>query len=234
MALSRRKSLSIVIPAKDEAQNVGLVLADLKEVTAGLTTYDTEVIVVDDRSVDGTGEVASSYGAKVIRNEAAVSGKGIALRIGFAASRGEFLVMMDADYSHRPEDLPLFLRELENGAGLVIGSRIYGGSDEYTRVRALGNIILTGIFGIFLGRYLSDALNGYKAFRREIFTGFTYTSNGFEIEIELLANTLRLGYPIVEVISHEHHRRAGRAKSKVIKDGTRFLWRIVREWWKTQ
>jgi dolichol-phosphate mannosyltransferase len=137
---------------------------------------------------------------------------------------------MDADYSHRAEDLPKFLGALEEGVGLVIGSRVYGGSDEYTPIRALGNVFLTYALGLFMGRYLSDALNGYKAFRRQVFDDFHYTSKMFEIEIELLANTLRKGWKILEISSHERARLGGEAKSRVIRHGTRFFWRIFTEW----
>lgn len=223
------RKVSIVIPAKDEQDNIGLVLADLKKVTAQMDGYEFEVICVDDHSADRTGEIAGSYGARVIRNENS-SGKGMALRKGFEAATGEVIVMMDADYSHRPEDLPALISALNNGAGLVIGSRIFGGSEEYTRVRALGNVLLTAALGFFLGRYLSDALNGYKAFKRDVFTDFKYTSKSFEIEIELIANALRKGYKIVEISSHERARHGGEAKSKVIRHGTRFLLRIIWEW----
>jgi hypothetical protein len=73
-------------------------------------------------------------------------------------------------------------------------------------------------------------LNGYKAFRRDVFDDFNYTSSMFEIEIELIANTLRKGYRVVEVLSHERARAGGEAKSRVIRHGTRFFWRIFTEW----
>jgi hypothetical protein len=138
--------------------------------------------------------------------------------------------MMDGDYSHRAEDLGVFLDALKPGVCLVVGSRIFGGSEEYTRVRAFGNILLTYLFGFLHGRYLSDALNGYKAFRREVFTGFEYTSVEFEIEIELLVNAIRSGGRIVEIPSHERARASGRSKSKVVRHGTRFLMRMIYEW----
>lgn len=227
------KKVSIVIPARDEQDNIGLVLADLNRIIAQSNGYEFEVICVDDHSTDRTGEIAESYGAKLIRNQGP-SGKGMALRRGFEAATGDVIVMMDADYSHRPEDLPVFLNALNNGAGLVIGSRVYGGSDEYTSIRALGNVFLTAALGIFLGRYLSDALNGYKAFKRDVFTDFKYTSKSFEIEIELIANALRKGYKVVEVSSHERARHGGEAKSRVIKHGTRFFLRIFWEWSKNK
>jgi len=221
--------ISIIIPAKNEEMNLGLVLNDLRQVLSQLSGYESEVIVVDDSSSDQTAKVARQGGASVIRNERP-SGKGRALRLGFQHSTGSILLMMDADYSHRPEDIPKLLDGLKDGVGLVIGSRVYGGSDEYTPVRALGNVFLTYALGLFMGRYLSDALNGFKAFRRDVFDDFVYTSKHFEIEIELIANTLRKGYQVVEISSHERARRGGEAKSRVIRHGTRFFWRIFTEW----
>jgi glycosyltransferase involved in cell wall biosynthesis len=165
----------------------------------------------------------------VIRNTGP-SGKGRALRRGFENANGEILLMMDADYSHRAEEVPRLLGDMRDGAGLVIGSRVYGGSDEYTPIRALGNVFLTYALGAFTGRYLSDALNGFKAFRRDIFDDFVYTSKYFEIEIELIFNTLRKGYQVHEIRSHERARLGGEAKSRVIRHGTRFFWRIFTEW----
>jgi hypothetical protein len=137
--------------------------------------------------------------------------------------------MMDADYSHRAEDIPVFLEAIKDGTGLIIGSRVFGGSDEYTHIRALGNVFLSASVGLCMGRYLSDALNGFKLFRRDVFTDFKYTSRMFEIEIELIANTLRKGYRVVEVVSHERARAGGEMKSRVVHHGTRFLLRIFWE-----
>jgi len=223
------RRVSIVIPAKNEEVSLGLVLEDLAATTRTLPAFDFEVLVVDDNSSDRTGELAAAHGARVIRNSGP-GGKGRALRLGFEQATGDVLLMMDADYSHRAEEIPLLLAALKDQVGLVIGSRVYGGSDEYTRIRALGNVFLTFALGMFLGRYLSDALNGLKAFRRDVFDDFTYSSKHFEIEIELIANALRKGYRVVEVSSHERARLGGEAKSRVIRHGTLFFWRIFFEW----
>lgn len=222
------KSLSVIIPARNEEETLGYVLTDLFDALSSLQGYEAEVIVVDDHSTDKTVEIARSFGARVEKNTGR-GGKGMALRKGFDAANGEIFVMMDADYSHRPEDLHLFLDALKDRIGLVIGSRVVGGSEEYTHIRALGNVFLSTSVGLATGRYLSDALNGYKVFRREVYTDFKYTSTSFEIEIEIVANTLRHGYRIVEVSSHERSRAGGVAKSKVIQHGTRFLMRILWE-----
>jgi hypothetical protein len=124
------------------------------------------------------------------------------------------------------------LEALTDGVGLVIGSRVVGGSEEYTHVRALGNVFLSATLGLCTRRYLSDALNGFKVFRRDVFTDFRYTSSAFEIEIEIIANTMRKGYRIAEVQSHERARAGGEMKSRVIRHGTRFLLRILWEGFK--
>lgn len=124
------------------------------------------------------------------------------------------------------------LGALTEDVGLVIGSRVVGGSEEYTHVRALGNVFLSATLGLCTRRYLSDALNGFKVFRRDVFTDFKYTSAAFEIEIEIIANTMRKGYRIAEVQSHERARAGGVMKSSVVRHGTRFLLRILWEGFK--
>jgi len=223
------KSVTVVIPARNEAATIGKLLDDLKEVTSSLNEYSFEIIVVDDKSTDQTARIAQDKGARVVHNKGK-NGKGKSLICGFEQARFDILVMMDADYSHRAEDLPALLTALKDNVGLVVGSRIYGGSDEFTRIRALGNIALTLVFGMLHGRYLSDALNGYKVFRREVFSKYKYHARDFEIEIELLCNTIRSGLDIVEVPSHERARAGGEAKSKVILHGTKFLFMIIRKW----
>ncbi len=220
--------VSLIIPARNEEATLPYVLHDVWQTIPQLKGYDMEIICVDDHSTDKTAQIARSFGAKVVQNTRR-GGKGMALRTGFESASGDLLAMMDADYSHRPEDLPLFLSALKDGVGLVIGSRVVGGSEEYTHIRALGNVFLSTMLGLSTGRYLSDALNGYKVFRREVFTDFHYTSTSFEIEIEIIANALRKGYRVVEVSSHERARAGGEAKSKVIQHGTRFLMRILWE-----
>lgn len=229
--LNQDKDISIVIPAKNEEETIGMLLDELNKVISNLGGYNFEIIVVDDKSTDRTAEIASEYKARVVYNKGK-PGKGRALICGFEKAKGAIIVMMDADCSHRPEDIPLLLKALRSypDTGLVIGSRIYGGSEEYTRMRAFGNLILTYLFGLFHGRYLSDALNGFKAFRKEVFGSYKYTSTEFEIEIELLANTLRSSLKIIEVPSHERARAGGRLKSRITRHGFKFLSRIIWEW----
>jgi glycosyltransferase involved in cell wall biosynthesis len=221
-----KQLVSIIIPAKDEAENLPKLLAELRDVIARTGDYRFEVIVVDDHSLDATARVAREGGAQVVENLRA-PGKGNALITGFGKAQGEIFIMMDADYSHRPEDIPSFLKEIAKGHGLVVGSRSMGGSDEYTFIRTLGNVGLSALFRFLMGVRTTDVLNGYKAFRREVFTKHRYSSGQFEIEIELMANTVREGLTIGEFACHERSRSAGEAKSRVIKHGFRFLFKIL-------
>lgn len=227
-AVPKKVDVSIVIPTREEAANITLVLDELGAAMSA-SPYAYEVIIVDEHSKDKTDEIAARYPfVKVIYNTNG-PGKGAALRCGFDIARGQYMVMMDADYSHDANDLPAMIETAKRTNGLVVGSRIYGGSAEYTPVRAFGNIMLTYLFGVCHGRFLSDALNGFKAFQRDIYDHFEYTSKAFEIEIELLANALRMGRTITEIPSHERARFGGVPKSSVIRHGTRFAWRILAE-----
>lgn len=223
--------ISIIIPAHNEEKTILNVVGQVFSAT-GTIREACEIIVINDRSTDCTLKVLQSLSSRyrliVVENKNA-SGKGGALRTGFSQAKGKYIVMMDGDGSHQAKDIPRLLDELRNTDGLVIASRIYGGSEEYTFVRAFGNIFLTWLFGVLHGRYLSDALNGFKAFHRDIFTFFEYSANGYEIEIELLANTLRLGRRITEVPSLELMRQGGEVKSRAMRDGFKFLRRIIQE-----
>ena len=228
--MSQDPEISIVIPAYNEEQVIGNVLKEVCSVTSRMPRK-CEIIVVNDRSSDGTAQVVEKFSSQgvILLDSKNPQGKGGALRTGFDAARGECVVMMDGDGSHQAIDIPKLTDEVFRTKGLVIGSRIYGGSQEYTRVRAFGNILFTWMFGLVHGRYLSDALNGFKAFHRDIYRKFNYSANGFEIEIELLVNALALKRSITEVPSMELSRQGGEVKSRVIRDGFRFLWRIILE-----
>lgn len=222
-------SVSIVIPARNEAENIPVVLRDVKAAVAELGQRSVEIVVVDDGSTDGTAELAAKAGAKIVINNGPQHGKGYALQTGFAASESDFVVMMDADCSHRAEDIPALVRKLDEGAGMVIASRQLGGSDEYTHVRMFGNILITGLFNLFFGTKLTDAINGFKAFRRDVLRGRSPSSTGFEIEVELVANALKKKMAIAEVPSHERARFKGQVKSRTLIDGSRFILKVLKE-----
>ena len=220
--------VSIVIPARNEEASLPSVLDEVSLMMTS-SSYCFEVIIVNDRSTDRTCEIARQYPfVNLIDNQLRL-GKGGALRTGFNIAKGTYIAMMDADFSHDAFDLPRLVDVARRTKGLVIANRSTGGSEEYTRVRAFGNVVLSWFFGFIHERYLSDALNGFKVFSRDVYSEFEYTSNAFEIEIELLVNTLRLKRQIIEVPSRERARLGGEMKSSVMRHGPRFFWRILLE-----
>lgn len=231
MALESDSGISLIIPARDEQQTIGLIVQDCLRMLEGMGVAH-EVIVVDDGSTDGTAVALEGLPCTVIRNEGPEHGKGIALRTGFAAASHQTFLMLDADYSHRAEDIPLLWEEFSKGYGLVVADRLIGGSDEYTFSRCYGNLFLTTVFSTLFGVQLNDSLNGFKIFDRRVFDSFHYTAVDFSIEIELLANTKRLGLSIGQIRSHERARQGGKAKSFAIRHGFSFLFRILRERWR--
>lgn len=222
------KKVSVVIPARNEQDTIGSILDRLNATTAQLPQYEFETVVVIDSEEDPTGGIARSRGARVILNDNG-RGKGNALHTGFKNAQGDTLVMFDSDGSHNPEEIPLFLDELEKGLGLVIGSRVRGGSDDHNVIRLFGNAMFTAMMSILFSTTLMDTLNGYKAFRRGVVSGYRPRAHGFDIEIEITARAFIGGYGTGEVPCHENKRAGGKMKSNAITDGFSILFACLRE-----
>lgn len=223
------KTVSILVPAKNEETALPHVLRDIFRVTPSLAKrYIVEIIVIDDHSSDGTRLLAREFPVRVVQTLHG-TGKGRALSTGFTHALGDYVVILDADYSHHAKDIHRLVMKLEKGAGLVIGSRILGRTKKHSAIRAIGNEFFTAIVNMCMGTDLTDVLSGFKAFRWEVAKNFSYTSGGFEIEIELIANTLRKNLPVVEIPSSERKRMGGVAKSSVIRDGIKSFLRILYE-----
>jgi glycosyltransferase involved in cell wall biosynthesis len=156
-------------------------------------------------------------------------GKGNALYTGFRNAAGDVIVTFDSDGSHHPEDIGRFLEEMENGAGLVIGSRVLGGSDDHNVIRLFANGLFTMLFSILFGTTLMDTLNGYKAFAKEVVSGYRPRARGFDVEVEIVARALGKGLNVSEIASHEDRRSGGRMKSHAIRDGFHILTACLRE-----
>lgn len=222
------KQVSVVIPVRNEQDTIGPVLDALNAAIGKLPQYRFETIVVVDDPADPTAAIARSKSARIVINTRG-RGKGAALYTGFHNARGEALVIFDSDGSHNPADIDLFLEALEEGAGLVIGSRVLGGSSDHNVIRLFGNALFTVLFSILFGTTLMDTLNGYKAFVKGVVSGYKPMAGGFDVEIEITAQAVRKGYTIAEVKTHENKRTGGRMKSHALRDGFAILWACLRE-----
>jgi glycosyltransferase involved in cell wall biosynthesis len=216
-------TVSVVIPALNEARNIGWVLERLPACV-------DEVILVDGHSTDGTVEVARRIRPDVRAIAQRGRGKGDALRTGFAAARGDCVVMIDADGSMDPAEIDRCLGSLETHA-IVKGSRFAagGGTADMELYRRLGNRLLLGLVNLLYGASFTDLCYGLFAFRRDQLDKLELRSDGFEIETEIVVRALRAGIDIGEVPSFEAPRRFGSSNLHTWSDGRRVLRTLLRE-----
>jgi glycosyltransferase involved in cell wall biosynthesis len=217
--------VSVVIPTLNEAANLPHVFPRLPE---GLH----EVVLVDGRSVDDTVAVAKSLRPDVRIVLEKRPGKGIALAAGFAAAQGDIIVMLDADGSTDPAEIPRYVMPLLEGADFVKGSRFMpgGATDDITPIRRLGNSALNGTVNKLYGTRYTDLCYGYNAFWNHCLPVLAMgDDHGFEIETVINVRVARAGLQVVEVPSVERERLFGESKLSPVRDGLRVLRTIVRE-----
>lgn len=233
---SDRPTVSIVVPAKNEAANLREVLPRLPSVH--------EVILVDGDSVDGTVTAATETlpSIRVVRQTR--KGKGNALACGFLAATGDIIVMFDADGSADPEEISSFIAALTAGADFAKGSRFTegGGSDDITWLRSLGNGFLNGTANRLFRTRFTDLCYGYNAFWRDLVpvldlpdldlpapaNGMLW-GDGFEIETVINCRFAAAQVKTTEVPSVELPRIHGETNLRTFRDGFRVLRTIMAE-----
>jgi len=232
----RRPTVSMIIPALNEARNLPHVLGRLPE---GID----EVILVDGRSTDDTVAVARRLRPDVRVVEQTRKGKGNALACGFDAATGDIIVMIDADGSTDPAEIPRFVDALVAGSDFAKGSRFIsgGGSDDITPVRRLGNWFLNALVNVAYRTRYTDLCYGYNAFWRHCLDEIRLDAgdvtedramqwgDGFEIETIINVRVARVGLSIAEVPSFEQPRLHGDSNLSAVRDGLRVLRCIVTE-----
>jgi glycosyltransferase involved in cell wall biosynthesis len=217
-------SVSVVIPAMNEAENLPYTFSRLPD---GLH----EVILVDGHSRDDTVAVAKRLRPDVRIVTQSGKGKGNAMADGFAACTGEVIVMLDADGSTDPAEIPRFLSALCNGADFVKGSRFAqgGSSADITRARGLGNHVLRTIVNTLYGTNYTDLCYGYNAFWARCLPYMRVDCDGFEVETLINVRIAKAGLIVHEVPSYENVRLHGTSNLRALPDGSRVLRTIMRE-----
>jgi glycosyltransferase involved in cell wall biosynthesis len=225
-------TVSVVIPAKNEARNLPHVLS---RIPAGVH----EVILVDGDSSDDTVAVARELRPDITVVGQTRKGKGNALACGFAAATGEFIVMLDADGSTDPAEIPRFVAALVEGADFAKGSRFMpgAGSSDISRLRQMGNFWLNRIVNLLYRTRYTDLCYGYNAFRRDCLAvmdldpgrpGDAHADSmlwgdGFEVETLINVRIAKAGLRVAEVPSFERSRVHGTSNLNAFSDGVRVL-----------
>ena len=220
----RHHSVSVVIPALNEAEN-------LPHVLPLIPSWVHEVILVDGHSTDDTVAVARTLLPTVRIVTQQGRGKGAALRSGFAAATGEIIVMLDADGSTDPGEIPAYVGALLCGADFAKGSRFLqgGGTADMPHHRRLGNMAFVYTVRLLFGGRYSDLCYGYNAFWARVVPLLQLDGDGFEIETMMNVRALHVGLKVAEVPSFEAPRVYGEGRLRTIPDGWRVLKTIYRE-----
>jgi len=219
--------ITVIIPTFNEEKNIAMVIRELNQ----MGYHNT--LVIDGNSKDRTVEIAKEFGANVIVQNG--RGKGAALRQAFndADLDGDVVVMMDADGSMNPKEIPLFIKALASGADLVKASRFLPGgySEDMTLIRRIGNRFFLSLVNWLWSADYTDLCYGFGAFRKSALKRLYphLKSKNFEIETEIFIKAKKLGLKTVEIPSVELRRRHGKSNLRIIPDGFRILFTIIRE-----
>lgn len=225
MESKARESVTIVIPARNEERGIA-------ELISLCRPHGDEVLVVDGRSRDETARRAMEAGARVVTDGG--GGKGDGVRTGINEAAGDFIVFIDADFSHIPDDIPRLLAPLRDGtADLVLGSRAAGGSDEFMGTidrffRFTGSHLLLLAVNYYHGVLLTDIQNGFRAVRRDVALKLQLRENSHAVEEEMVMKCLKARHRIIEVPTHEQRRRYGASTLHLSRDWYRFIWCLIR------
>lgn len=212
--------LSVVLPAKNEASSITKILPVLKA-----KLPNCEIVVVDDGSTDGTAEVASAHGVRLVRHPYSM-GNGAAVKSGARSARGEVLVFMDADGQHDPDDVPELLRELDRGYDMVVGAR--GLADHAAAHRGIANLVFNWMASWMVNHRIADLTSGFRAVRADKFRRFLYLlPNAFSYPTTITMSFFRAGFRVAYVPVRMPPRN-GRSHIRPLRDGVRFLLIIIK------
>ncbi len=225
LSVVKSPRITVVVPTLNEAKNLPYVFEKL----AREDIY--EVILVDGYSTDNTIEVAKELWPTIRVVNQTRRGKGNALKHGFAAATGDIIVMLDADGSADPAEIPAFVEALVEGADFAKGTRFAqgGGSSDITSLRRAGNWGLNTLTNVLYGTRFSDLCYGYNAFWTHCLPHMNVDCDGFEVETLINCRVAKAGLEIAEVGSFEAERIHGQSNLNTFRDGWRVLKTLLKE-----
>jgi glycosyltransferase involved in cell wall biosynthesis len=224
---NRQMLLSIIIPVFNEELTIGNII-DRTKTAMKQINLKYEIIVVDDHSRDHSLEVAQKRDVQVYSLKEHL-GKGYVLRAGFTKAKGDIIVTIDSDGSHRPEELQDVLTPVfEDKADLVIGSRYLNHKRVATRkLNAFGVRIFNYLIVLFTGVSVTDSQSGFRAMKRQVLDKQKLYAREYEIESEMLVKTVKAGFRVAEVPISFEQRTYGRSGVDPLWDGSKILYSIM-------
>lgn len=220
-----KANVTIVIPTLNEEVTVPEVITLCRQ-------YSDDILVVDGHSQDKTAKIARSMGVRVILDEK--KGKGNAIRTSISHILNDITVFIDADGSHNPHDIPRIVRPIMDGkADHVSASRLMGGSSELHGgfdecFRLMGSSFITACINHRFGVKLSESQNGFRAIRTRVLKALGLEENITTIEQEMIIKTIKKGYVMAEIPSHEYERKAGYSKIDLKKVAFRYVYSLIK------
>lgn len=216
----RNDTFSIVLPAKNEASSLKLLLPQIRRLFPS-----AEILVINDGSTDETAKVAIEEGANVVSHPYS-QGNGAAIKTGARRAAGDVLVFMDSDGQHNPEDIPVLLDLLEHGYDMVVGARNPRTHASWSR--RVANGFYNRLASVMTGHKIEDLTSGFRAVRTDKFRKFLYLlPNGFSYPTTCTMAFFRSGFPVAYVPIHAGQRE-GKSHIRLLKDGIRFFIIILR------
>ena len=218
--------LSVIIPCYNERETIRQIVAEVKK-----QPYDIEIIIIDDASSDGTGDILKEHFSDDpqirLLFQPENKGKGAAIRRGFDQAEGDIVLVQDADLEYSPNDYPILLWPIVEGrADVVYGSRFQGGSGRVLYfVHTMGNKFLTLVSNVLTDLNLTDMETCYKVFRREVIQNLILETERFGIEPEMTAKIARIPDLKIYEVPIQYH---GRTYAEGKKDGVAAFWYISR------
>ena len=214
-------TLSIILPARNEAESLSLILPQLRN------QYPTaEIIVVNDGSIDQTVEVCSQYSVKVITHPYP-KGNGAAIKSGVRAANGEVFVFMDADGQHKVDDIEPLLSKYHEGYDMVVGARQAG--SQAGLHRAMANDVFSRFASWMVNQRVEDLTSGFRIVEAKKFKKFIYLlPNGFSYPTTITMGFFRAGFSVAYVSVHTPMRSGGRSHIQPLRDGVRFVLIILK------
>ena len=217
--------VSVIVPVFNEEENIGMTLERILQLDGRL---NLEVIVVDDGSTDQTREIVKKFEDVNLICHEKNCGKGGAIVTGMVSSRGDIIVIQDADLEYLPEEIPKLIDPILQGkADFVFGSRFLGTIRGMSRSHRVGNMILSVAARLLYNTSITDVMTGHKAFSRRSLKTVKLSERGFGIEVELTAGFLGNGWKLAEVPISYVYRNKGRSKI-AYTDGLMCLVKLVK------